>query len=408
MDNVCELVLKCEKELKKEFDNIDDICFYNSEKILNAFRNNHVSEAHFVSTTGYGFNDLGREVIERVFSEVLGSEDSLVRNQIISGSHALNICLFALLRPGDTLLSITGRPYDSLEEVIGIRENPSSLKSFGVDYEEIDLVNNDFDYEKIKSTLENKKIKVIEIQRSRGYSTRESITIDKLEEVCKFIKNIDKDVIIMVDNCYCELVSKKTAIEAGADIVAGSLMRNLGGGLARTGGYIAGRSDLIELCASRYSLPGEGRDIGPTLEFNRDILQGLFMGPSVTSASLKTAILTSKVMEELGYQTFPKYNEERADIIQNITFNDKDLLIKYVQGVQKGSPVDSDATVVPCEIAGYSDDIIMAAGTFTQGSTIEFSCDGPVREPYIAYQQGALTYEYGKLGLIEAVSNMMR
>ena len=406
MNEVLDIIKKAEESLKDKYKEIDDLCFFNSKKILDAFRNNHISEVHFQGTTGYGFNDLGRETIDKVFAEVLGAEDALVRNHIMTGSHALTVCLFALLRPGDTLLSITGKPYDSLEEVIGIIPNDSSLNSFGIKYEQIDLIDNDFDYKKIEETLKSKKIKVIEIQRSKGYSERKSLVISKVEKVINFIRTIDKDVIIMVDDCYCELVSYKSSVEAGADIMVGSLMKNLGGGVTRTGAYIAGRHDLIELCAARATLPGEGRDIGPTFNFNREALQGLYMAPSAVAAALKTTVLSSKVLADLGYKVDPTYDEERADIVQNITFGDPDLLVKYVQGIQIGSPVDSDCIPVPAPIAGYADDIIMASGAFTQGSTIEFSCDGPVRPPYIAYQQGSLTYEYGKLGLISAIERL--
>jgi len=406
MNEVLDIIKKAEESLKDKYKEIDDLCFFNSKKILDAFRNNHISEVHFQGTTGYGFNDLGRETIDKVFAEVLGAEDALVRNHIMTGSHALTVCLFALLRPGDTLLSITGKPYDSLEEVIGIIPNDSSLNSFGIKYEQIDLIDNDFDYKKIEETLKSKKIKVIEIQRSRGYSERKSLVISKVEKVINFIRTIDKDVIIMVDDCYCELVSYKSSVEAGADIMVGSLMKNLGGGVTRTGAYIAGRHDLIELCAARATLPGEGRDIGPTFNFNREALQGLYMAPSAVAAALKTTVLSSKVLADLGYKVDPTYDEERADIVQNITFGDPDLLVKYVQGIQIGSPIDSDCIPVPAPIAGYADDIIMASGAFTQGSTIEFSCDGPVRPPYIAYQQGSLTYEYGKLGLISAIERL--
>ena len=407
MEEAINIIEKSEECLQEIYKQIDNLCFFWSKRILESFKANHISETHFQGTTGYGFNDIGRDVIDKVFATVLGAEDALVRNQIISGSHALNICLFALLRPGDTLLSISGKPYDSLEEVIGIIPNDSSLMSFGINYEQIDLVDNDFDYDKIEETLKTKKIKVIEIQRSKGYSTRKSLVIDKVEKVIKFIKSIDKDVIIMVDDCYCELVSYKSSIEAGADVMVASLMKNLGGGITRTGAYIAGRHDLIELCAARATLPGEGRDIGPTFSYNRDFLQGLYMAPSAVAASLKTSILTSKVLSDLGYKVEPMYDEERADIVQNITFEDPDLLVKYVQGIQIGSPIDSDCIPVPAPIAGYADDIIMASGAFTQGSTIEFSCDGPVRPPYIAYQQGSLTYEYGKLGLTYAIARML-
>nr|MBP3258535.1 methionine gamma-lyase family protein [Bacilli bacterium] len=404
---VIELVNKAELELKEEFSKIDELCFFNSEKVLKAFKNNHVSESCFNSTTGYGYNDLGRDTIEKIFAEVLDSEDALVRSQFISGSHALTVCLFGLLRPGDTLLSISGKPYDTLDEVIGIRENPSSLKSFGVNYEQIDLVDDDFDYNKIGNFIEKNNVKVIEIQRSKGYSTRKSLTIDKLEKVIKFIKEKNKNIIIMVDNCYCEMVEKLTPTSVGADIMVGSLIKNLGGGIAPNGAYIAGRHDLVELCAERLTLPGEGREVGPTLGINKSILQGLFMAPSVVASALKVAILTSKVMEDLGYKVEPKYNDHRADIVQNIIFEDPDLLVKYTQGIQAYSPIDSDAMPIPAPMPGYDDEVIMAAGAFTQGSSIELSCDGPMRKPYIAYQQGSLTYEYGKLGVMSAISNIL-
>ena len=399
-----------EKKLKKEFEELDRLCDLNSLKVLNAFKNNNISEIHFNSTSGYGYNDLGREAIEKVFSEVLGAEDSLVRAQFISGSHALTVTLFALLRPNDTLLSITGKPYDTLDEVIGIVDNNSSLKSFNINYEQVDLIDNDFDYKKIKETLKNKKIKVIEIQRSKGYSTRKSITIDKLNKVIGFIRKIDKDVIIMIDNCYCEFVEEKSPleIENPADIIVGSLIKNLGGGIAPNGAYVAGKKELIDLVADRLTVPGEGREVGPTLGINKSFLQGLFMAPSVVCSSLKTAVLTSCVLENLGYDVEPKYNEKRADIVQNIIFKDKDKLIKYCQGIQEGSPIDSNVKPIPWDMPGYTDQVIMAAGAFTQGSSIEMSCDGPIREPYIAYQQGGLTYNYGKIAVMYGVSNLLK
>ena len=399
-----------EKKLKKEFEELDRLCDLNSLKVLNAFKNNNISEIHFNSTSGYGYNDLGREAIEKVFSEVLGAEDSLVRAQFISGSHALTVTLFALLRPNDTLLSITGKPYDTLDEVIGIVDNNSSLKSFNINYEQVDLIDNDFDYKKIEETLKNKKIKVIEIQRSKGYSTRKSITIDKLNKVIGFIRKIDKDVIIMIDNCYCEFVEEKSPleIENPADIIVGSLIKNLGGGIAPNGAYVAGKKELIDLVADRLTVPGEGREVGPTLGINKSFLQGLFMAPSVVCSSLKAAVLTSYVLENLGYDVEPKYNEKRADIVQNIIFKDKDKLIKYCQGIQEGSPIDSNVKPIPWDMPGYTDQVIMAAGAFTQGSSIEMSCDGPIREPYIAYQQGGLTYNYGKIAVMYGVSNLLK
>ena len=405
-EEIIDFIHSTEIELKDKFNEIDLLCEKNSMKVLNAFQENRLSENHFNSTTGYGYSDIGRDTIEKIYSDIFSSEDALVRSQFISGSHALTVCLFALLRPNDTLLSITGLPYDTLHEVIGIKENNSSLKSFGINYEQIDLVDNDFDYEKIEEVLKSKKIKVIEIQRSKGYSTRKSINIDSLKKVISFIKNIDSEVIIMIDNCYCEFVSEEEPTEVGADIVVGSLIKNLGGGIAPNGAYIVGRKDLVELAGERLTVPGEGKEVGPTLGINKQILQGLFFAPSVVASSLKTAILTSKVLEKLGYDVEPKYNDKRADIVQNIIFRNPDDLIKYCVGIQKGSPVDSFAIPTPWDMPGYDDQVIMAAGAFTQGSSIELSCDGPIREPYIAYQQGGLTYEYGKLGLVSAIEEL--
>lgn len=402
------LIEESENELKEIFKSLDKRCSYFSEKVLNAFQKCGVSESCFNSTTGYGYGDYGREVIEKVFSEIFSSEASLVRNQFISGSHALNVCFFALLRPNDLLLSISGTPYDTLHEVIGIKNNPSSLKSFGIKYDEIDLINNDFDYECIKEYIKKNKVKVIEIQRSKGYSTRKSISIEKIEKVVKLVKDIDKDVIIMVDNCYCEFVEEKSPIEVGTDIMVGSLIKNPGGFIAPNGAYITGREDLVNLCGERLTLPGEGVEVGPTLGINKSILQGIYLAPSVVTSSLKVAILTSKVLEKLDFDVEPKYNENRVDIVQNIIFKDKDKLIKYVQGIQMGSAIDSAALPEPSDMPGYDDKIIMASGSFTQGSSIEISCDGPLRSPYIAYQQGSVTYEYGKLALEKAINNILK
>ena len=397
---------QAEKDIKPYIESINDMCYKNSLKVLNAFIENGVSTYHFNSTDGYGYNDDGRDVIERVYASVFKAEDALVRTQIISGTHALTVTLFGLLRPNDILLSITGTPYDTLHEVIGIKENNSSLKAFGVKYDEIDLVDNEFDYGKIENYLKNNKVKVIEIQRSKGYSTRKSITIEKLEKVIDFIRSIDGDAIIMIDNCYCELVDEKEPIEVGADIAVGSLIKNLGGGLAPNGGYVVGRKDLIELVAERLTVPGCGKEVGPTLGFNKAILQGLYMAPSSVAAALKTAIFTSRVLELSGYKVEPKYNEKRADIVQNIEFGNPDDLINYCKQIQYNSPIDSSASVVPDDMPGYDDKVIMAAGTFTQGSSLELSCDGPIRAPYIAYQQGSLTYEYGKIAITNAVNSL--
>lgn len=406
-NDVVELVQKCELDCLEEFRRIDDRCYLNSLKVLSSFHKNKISEAHFNSTTGYGYNDLGRDAIEDVFKDILGAEDALVRNQFVSGSHALNVCFFALLRPGDLLLSISGKPYDTLDEVIGIKENDSSLKSFGVLYDQIDLVDDDFDYDMIDEYLSKNKVKVVEIQRSKGYSTRKSLSIEKLEKVIRLIKSIDEKVIIMVDNCYCEFVSDRVPLSVGADVIVGSLIKNLGGGIAPNGGYIAGRHDLIELCGERLTLPGEGRNVGATLGINKLLLQGIYMAPSVVAASLKTAILTSKVLESLGYEVEPRYSDDRVDIVQNIVFRDPDKLVEFTRGIQQASAIDSNALVCPSDMPGYEDEIIMASGSFTQGSSIELSCDGPLREPYVAYMQGSITYPYGKLGLMKAVNMLL-
>lgn len=405
-ENLLEISKKCEEEIKTELKKIDDICMFNSMKVLNAFHEENISEIHFNTSTGYGYNDIGRDKIEDVYKRIFKCEDALVRTQFISGSHALTVCLFGLLRPNDTLLSITGKPYDTLDEVIGITPNDSSLKSFGVKYEQIDLVDNNFDFKKIEERLNKDFVKVIEIQRSKGYSTRKSISIESVEEVIKLIKKVSPKTIVMIDNCYCEFVSYKEPTEVGADVAVGSLIKNLGGGITPNGAYIVGKKDLINLVAERLTVPGQGKEVGPSLGFNKQILQGLFLAPTVVANSLKTAIFTSKIMETLGYNVEPKYNEERVDIVQNIIFNNKDDLINYCKGIQKSSAIDSSSIPVPTPTPGYEDEVIMASGSFTQGSSIEFSCDGPIRPPYIAYQQGSLTYEYGKLGVLTAIKEL--
>lgn len=408
-NKVKEIITKAENELKEQFAIIDDICEYNSDKVLSAFQKHQVSEIHFNETTGYGYGDLGREVIEKIYADIFNTEDALVRGQFISASHALTVTLFGLLRPNDIMLSISGKPYDTLDSVIGLTENNSSLKSFGIKYEQIDLIDNDFDYEKIQERLSNteSKIKLVEIQRSRGYSLRESISLEKIEKVIKTIREIDSSVIIMIDNCYGELTNKIEPSDLGADILVGSLIKNLGGGIAPNGAYVVGKHDLIELVAERLTLPGEGREVGPSLGMNKKILQGLFMAPSVVSSSLKTAVLTAKVMENLGYKVSPKSADIRTDIVQTIEFGNSKDLINYVQGIQIGSPIDSSSLPIPDDMPGYDDQVIMAAGAFVQGSSIELSCDAPLREPYVAFQQGGLTYEYGKLGLMKAVERIL-
>ena len=401
-----EAIKEVDLLIKDEIEKANLVEDYYSRKVLKAFKDNNLLETDFYGTTGYGYNDVGRDKIDKIFAQVLGSPKALVRSQFISGTHALTVTFFGLLRPGDLLLSISGKPYDTLDEVIGFIDNPSSLKSFGIKYDQIDLVDNDFDYQRIEEYLSNNKVKVIEIQRSKGYSTRRSITIDKIEKVTKLIKSIDKEVIIMVDNCYCEMVEMKSPVEVGCDIMVGSLIKNLGAGMAPNGAYVAGRSDLVDLVAERLTVPGQGAEVGPSLGINRQILMGLYLAPSVVASSIKTSIFTAALLEKLGFNVEPKYNEERCDIVQNIIFNDKDKLIKYVEGIQEFCAIDSNARPIPTDMPGYSDQVIMASGSFTQGSSIEISCDGPIRSPYIAYQQGSLTYTYGRLAVLNAVGKI--
>ncbi len=405
-----ELVEKVEKEIEQQFKKIEKICETNSIKVIKAFQDCNLQEMHMQSSTGYGIDESGRNKIEEIYAQIFKAEDALVRSQLISGTHALSICLSGLLRPNDTMLSITGAPYDTLQTVIGLGENPSksSLKAYGIKYEQIELVNNEFDIKTIQERIKKQDIKLIEIQRSRGYSTRKSLTISQIEEAIKKIREINKQVIIMVDNCYGEFVEEKEPIEVGADICVGSLMKNLGSGIATSGAYIVGRKDLIELCAERLTAPGIGKEIGPSLGQNTNFLKGLFFAPQVVASSVKTAVFASKILEELGYKVEPKYDEQRADIVQTIHLGSKEKLIKFCQGIQKGSPIDSQVIPEPADMGGYEDQVIMAAGTFTEGSTIELSCDGPIREPYIAYLQGGLTYEYGKYGILKAIDEMSK
>ena len=394
--------------LQDKFCELDRICEENTAKVLAAFWDNHVSESHFGSTTGYGYDDAGRDVIERIFAQIFGAEDALVRTQFISGSHALSKTLFGILRPGDLLLSISGTPYDTLHEVIGIIDNPSSLKSFGVLYDEISLANDDFDEEKIVDYLKSHFVKVVEIQRSKGYSSRKSLSIDKCQKIIAKIKEVSPKTIVMVDNCYCEFVGVLEPTEVGADVVVGSLIKNLGGGLAPNGGYVVGKKDIIQLVAEALTLPGEGRDVGPTLGVNKAFLQGIFMAPQVVRDALKTNYLASYLLDKLGYQVEPSPLEERVDIVLTILFGNKKEMCLYCEGIQAGSPIDSFVKPIPVDMPGYQDQVIMAAGAFTQGSSIELSCDGPIREPYLAYQQGGLTFESGAIGVLKAVDKIIK
>ena len=401
-------IKEAESVLKDIYNNIDDVCFYNSKKVIDAFWKYNVSEACLSTTTGYGYGDIGRDTLEKVYASIFKCEDALVRNQFISGTHALNTAFFALLRPNDTLLSITGKPYDTLDPIIGIRKNNSSLEAFNIKYEEISLKDDDFDYERILKRVKEKNIKVIEIQRSKGYSTRKSISIKKIEKVIKLIKEIDENVIIMVDNCYCEFVSKIEPTEVGADICVGSLIKNLGGGIASNGAYIVGRKDLIELCSERLNMAGGCKDVGPSLGANKSFYQGLYMAPSVVASALKTVTLASYLLEKRNIEVEPKWNEERVDIVAAITFNDEEKLIEFVKNIQASSAIDHHFTPVPVKTPGYDDLVIMASGSFTQGSSIELSCDGPIRKPYVAYLQGSLTYEYGKIAIAKTIENVFK
>ena len=401
-----ELIEKVDKKIEKYLKKIDELEAYNSKLVLDAFRKFQVSESDFQATTGYGYGDTGRDKIEKIFAYILDAEKALVRSQFISGTHALTTTFFGLLRPNDTLLAITGKPYDTLDEVIGIKENNRSLASFGINYHQIDLLDNDFNYQEIASYLKENPCKVIEIQRSIGYSTRDAISIEKIERVVKLIKSIQKDVIIMVDNCYTEMTSVKTPLSVGCDMIVGSLIKNLGGGIAPNGAYVAGRADLVELVAERLTVPGQGSEVGPSLGINKQILQGLYMAPSVVASSLKINIFASCLLEELGYETKPHYYEEKNDIVLSIIFNNPQKLISFVASIQEMSAIDSFSRPIPADMPGYQDQIIMASGSFIQGSSIEISCDGPIRPPYIAYLQGSLTYQYGRLAVIHAVESL--
>ena len=404
--DLLELAKQSDSELKEQYEKIDEICLYNSNRILSAFIENNVSYSDFAEINGYGNYDEGRDKLEKIFATVLGCEDSLVRPHIMSGTNALYLTFSALLKHGDTMISLTGTPYDSLQEMIGLCGNSSqSLKEHGVKYEQIDLINNEFDEEKIVERLKRNDVKLVEIQRSRGYSSRKSLTINKISKIIQAIRTVNKDVIIMVDNCYGELVEKQEPGHVGADIIVGSLMKNLGGGVASTGGYVAGRSDLIEMVADHLTAPGIGKYQGANFNLNNSFFKGIFMAPNAVKNALKTAIFSSWMLEKLGYNNVsPKWNEERTDIIQTVELGDEDKLVKFTQGIQESSPIDSYVHVMPAPMPGYPFDEVMACGSFTQGSTIELSADAPVVPPYTLYMQGGLSIEYGKLSILLALT----
>lgn len=402
-----ELVYEVENEIKGQFEKEEKIEFENSKKVLEAFRKHKISEAHMQGTTGYGYGDLGRDTIEEIYADVFKAEDALVRTQFISGTHTIATALFGVLRPGDTVLSINGKPYDTLDETLGIRENPSSLKSFGVKYEEIGLVSNKFDIEIIKNRVSKNDIKLIIMQRSRGYSYRNAFTISEIAEVINAIRNVNTTAYIMIDNCYGEFTEEREPTEVGADFVVGSLIKNIGGSIAQSGGYIVGKKELIELISDRYSAPGLGKEGGASFDSNRKILQGLFMAPHIVCEAKKIGIFTSRLLEKLGFETEPKFDAIRSDIVQMIKFNDGEKLVKFCQGIQAYSPVDSHVVPEPWDMPGYDSKVIMASGSFTSGSSIELSCDGPVRPPFVAYLQGGVTYFYGKIAVIEAIKKIL-
>ncbi|MDD5792216.1 MAG: methionine gamma-lyase family protein [Erysipelotrichaceae bacterium] len=403
------LAKESDEKLKDIYDEIDKTCLLNSNRILSAFIENNVSYTDFTDINGYGNYDSGRDKLEKIFASVLGCEDALVRPQIMSGTNALYLAFSALLKHGDTMISLSGAPYDSLQEMIGLFGNSSqSLKAHGVKYEQIDLVDNRFDLAAIVKRLAENDVKLVEIQRSRGYSQRKSLTIAQIEEVIDEIRAVNKDVIIMVDNCYGELVETREPGHVGADLVVGSLMKNLGGGIAPTGGYIAGRKDLIGMVAERLTAPGIGKELGANFNMNNAFFKGIFMAPNATRSALKTAVFTAYMLEKLGFDNIsPRFDEYRTDIIQTVELKNKDNLVRFTQGIQESSPIDSFVKVMPAPMPGYPFDEVMASGSFTQGSTIELSADAPVIEPYTLFMQGGLTLEYGKLSILLALTKIM-
>lgn len=404
--DIYELSIKADEALKDVYRKIDEIALCNSSRILSAFIENKVSYTDFAEINGYGNYDAGRDKLEKIFSTVLGTEDALVRPQIMSGTNALYLAFSGLLKYGDTMISLTGTPYDSLQEMIGLcGDSSQSLKAHGVKYEQIDLIDDAFDTETIVERLRKNDVKLVEIQRSRGYSQRKSLMLYQIEELIKKIREVNNDVIIMVDNCYGELCETKEPGHIGADVVVGSLMKNLGGGIASSGGYIAGRADLIEQIADRLTAPGLGKEQGANFNQNNAYFKGIFMAPNAVKEALKTMAFASYMMEELGYKNVsPKYDEERTDLIQTVELGDKESLVSFAQGIQESSPIDSFVKVLPAPMPGYSFDEVMACGAFTQGSTIELSADAPVKEPYTLFMQGSLSLEYGKLMILSALT----
>ncbi len=402
-----ETIKQAEKDCYTPHKEIEKMMEINQGRVLEAFKNNRISDSHFYSSTGYGYDDMGREGLEAVYADVFGGEDALVRPQIVSGTHAITIALFGLLRPGDELVYITGKPYDTLSEVIGnTGQNTGSLKDYHISYNEVSLKEDgSVDFPSVKKAITN-KTKVIGIQRSKGYDDRPSFTISDIKQMVEFVKNINENIIIFVDNCYGEFVEDKEPLHAGADIIAGSLIKNPGGGIVRSGGYICGKEELVLACANRLTAPGLGKETGATLDTLQEMFQGFFLAPHIVGQAWKGAVFTARLLELLGYQTSPHYLEKRTDLIQSVTFNQAEEMIAFCQAVQQHSPVNSFVKPYPSFMPGYEDEVIMAAGTFIQGSSIELSADGPIRPPYTAYVQGGLTYEHVKIALTEAVKSL--
>lgn len=405
---ILELSKQAEDRCTHLFKRIDDIAFHNEQKLLRAFNSCRVSEAHLMGSTGYGYGDRGRETLDEVFAQIVGAEDSLVRHNFVSGTHALSVCLFGVLRTGDKMVSITGKPYDTMEEVIGFRGSGNgSLRDFGIGYAQVDLLDNGLpDKRAIQSAVADAKVAYI--QRSRGYSLRESFTIDSIEEMITLCKKANPNVIIIVDNCYGEFVEKREPTEVGADLIVGSLIKNAGGGIAQTGGYIAGRKDLIELCSYRLTCVGMGKEVGCTLNQSRAMYMGLFFAPSVVANAVKTSVFALSLFDLMGYRVYPAYDAYRTDIIAAIELGDAEKLIAFCQGIQHGSPIDSFVLPEPWEMPGYDSEVIMAAGAFTMGASIELSADAPLREPYAVWLQGGLTYNTGKLGIMLAANALYK
>lgn len=403
---VLQFTKDVEESLKERFQAIDQVAEFNQLKVIKAMQEARVSDIHFAGTTGYGYNDMGRDTLEEVYAKAFHGEDALVRPQLISGTHALTVALSGNLRPGDEILSPVGKPYDTLEEVIGIRDSVGSLKEFGITYRQVDLLENgDFDYENIKKAI-NDKTKLVEIQRSKGYATRPTLSVKRIGELIAFIKGIKPDVICMVDNCYGEFVETMEPTDVGADMIVGSLIKNPGGGLAPIGGYIVGRKDCIERAAYRLTAPGLGKEVGASLGVSQSLYQGLFLAPTVVAGALKGAIFAANVYEKLGFSVVPNGSESRHDIIQAITFGTAEGVIKFCEGIQAAAPVDSFVTPEPWAMPGYDSDVIMAAGAFVQGSSIELSADGPIKPPYAVYFQGGLTWYHAKLGILMSLQKL--